>query len=339
MFDSLPMFRRAGLAAATISVAGLLFSGCDHHADFIGHARRAAQVAQQRGRRDAGKLYQASPQSGVGGARQGRADIPGRAERQLHHRRRARQGRAARGRRQCRLLQHRRLDRLPGRRAVKAMVLLFMTQGALDKFRNNSGWTVGADATVAVVDIGANGRIDTNGAAAGGERDDEQWRADGRCVAGRHEDIQDRRTVILDRRHGRRTARAVRRSRLFAGRFRVAASPPWRTACARARSRRLRFQDPGRAAGAARDSSSSPSQQAVARDLGFAGGELHFEISLAVGQRAGQFRAWCAPWVALGNGACRQRAPCAFIAGAWRHPASRAAYGFARVLASGTAVV
>ena len=44
----------------------------------------------------------------------------------------------------------------------KAMVLLFMTQGALDKFRNSSGWTVGADATVAVVDIGANGRIDTN---------------------------------------------------------------------------------------------------------------------------------------------------------------------------------
>ena len=42
----------------------------------------------------------------------------------------------------------------------KAMVL-FMTQGALDKFRNSSGWTV-ADATVAVVDIGANGRIDTN---------------------------------------------------------------------------------------------------------------------------------------------------------------------------------
>ena len=31
----------------------------------------------------------------------------------------------------------------------KAMVLLFMTQGALDKFRNSSGWTVGADATVA----------------------------------------------------------------------------------------------------------------------------------------------------------------------------------------------
>jgi len=44
----------------------------------------------------------------------------------------------------------------------KAMVLLFMTDDALNKFRNSSGWTVGADATVAIVNIGANGRIDTN---------------------------------------------------------------------------------------------------------------------------------------------------------------------------------
>ncbi|RSE78287.1 twin-arginine translocation pathway signal [Achromobacter denitrificans] len=44
----------------------------------------------------------------------------------------------------------------------KAMVLLFMTDDALTKFRNSSGWTVGADATVAIVNIGANGRIDTN---------------------------------------------------------------------------------------------------------------------------------------------------------------------------------
>ncbi|MOA39351.1 hypothetical protein D3C78_1611220 [compost metagenome] len=37
-----------------------------------------------------------------------------------------------------------------------------MTDDALNKFRNSSGWTVGADATVAVVNVGANGRIDTN---------------------------------------------------------------------------------------------------------------------------------------------------------------------------------
>lgn len=44
----------------------------------------------------------------------------------------------------------------------KAIVILFMTKEALDHFRNSNGWTVGADATVAVANIGANGRIDTN---------------------------------------------------------------------------------------------------------------------------------------------------------------------------------
>jgi lipid-binding SYLF domain-containing protein len=44
----------------------------------------------------------------------------------------------------------------------KAIVLLFMTQDALETFRRSSGWEVGADATVAVATIGANGDIDTN---------------------------------------------------------------------------------------------------------------------------------------------------------------------------------
>lgn len=44
----------------------------------------------------------------------------------------------------------------------KAVVLLFMTDDALAKFQNSSGWTVGADATVAVANVGANGSIDTN---------------------------------------------------------------------------------------------------------------------------------------------------------------------------------
>lgn len=44
----------------------------------------------------------------------------------------------------------------------KAVVLLFMTQEALDNFRNSNGWTAGVDATVAVANIGANGSIDTN---------------------------------------------------------------------------------------------------------------------------------------------------------------------------------
>ncbi|BCF90754.1 MULTISPECIES: YSC84-related protein [Paraburkholderia] len=43
----------------------------------------------------------------------------------------------------------------------KGVVLLFMTQDALDSFRNSQGWSVGGDATVALVKVGANGNIDT----------------------------------------------------------------------------------------------------------------------------------------------------------------------------------
>ena len=44
----------------------------------------------------------------------------------------------------------------------KAVIYLFTTQQALDKFRSSKGWTVGADATVALATIGASGNIDTN---------------------------------------------------------------------------------------------------------------------------------------------------------------------------------
>ena len=44
----------------------------------------------------------------------------------------------------------------------KAVIFLFMTQDALDKFRNSQGWTAGVDASVAVVKAGANGDIDLN---------------------------------------------------------------------------------------------------------------------------------------------------------------------------------
>src|SRR5690606_8656626 len=43
----------------------------------------------------------------------------------------------------------------------KAVIYLFNTQAALDTFRNSKGWTAGADATVALANIGANGSIDT----------------------------------------------------------------------------------------------------------------------------------------------------------------------------------
>jgi lipid-binding SYLF domain-containing protein len=48
----------------------------------------------------------------------------------------------------------------------KALIFLFMTQDALDKFRNSEGWAVGADATVAVLKVGANGNLDTTTATA-----------------------------------------------------------------------------------------------------------------------------------------------------------------------------
>ncbi len=43
----------------------------------------------------------------------------------------------------------------------KALVIAFQDAASYEKFRASSGWTVGADATVAVATIGANGSIDT----------------------------------------------------------------------------------------------------------------------------------------------------------------------------------
>jgi lipid-binding SYLF domain-containing protein len=44
----------------------------------------------------------------------------------------------------------------------KAVFMLFMTQESLDKFRKSEGWSVGADASVAVLKVGANGEVDIN---------------------------------------------------------------------------------------------------------------------------------------------------------------------------------
>ena len=43
----------------------------------------------------------------------------------------------------------------------KAVVFLFMTEDSLRKFQGSAGWTAGADATVAVAKVGANGDLDT----------------------------------------------------------------------------------------------------------------------------------------------------------------------------------
>ena len=44
----------------------------------------------------------------------------------------------------------------------KAIIFLFLTQEALDRFRQSEGWSAGADASVAVLHTGANGAIDIN---------------------------------------------------------------------------------------------------------------------------------------------------------------------------------
>ncbi|WP_322011212.1 YSC84-related protein [Paraburkholderia sp. J12] len=48
----------------------------------------------------------------------------------------------------------------------KSVVFLFMTQDALNEFRQSEGWTAGAGAAVALLNVGANGAIDTTTATA-----------------------------------------------------------------------------------------------------------------------------------------------------------------------------
>lgn len=43
----------------------------------------------------------------------------------------------------------------------RAVFYAFMTQGSYERFRQSSGWAAGADGTVALVKMGANGTIDT----------------------------------------------------------------------------------------------------------------------------------------------------------------------------------
>lgn len=44
---------------------------------------------------------------------------------------------------------------------AKSIVIAFMTEKALEKFRNSSGWKVGVDGSVALIDIGAGKEINT----------------------------------------------------------------------------------------------------------------------------------------------------------------------------------
>jgi len=48
----------------------------------------------------------------------------------------------------------------------KAVFFLFMTKDALERFRASHGWTAGVDASVALLQVGANGDVDVNSAQA-----------------------------------------------------------------------------------------------------------------------------------------------------------------------------
>lgn len=43
----------------------------------------------------------------------------------------------------------------------RSIIIMFMTQSSLDKFRNSDGWKVGVDGSVAIVTLGVGGSMDT----------------------------------------------------------------------------------------------------------------------------------------------------------------------------------
>lgn len=48
----------------------------------------------------------------------------------------------------------------------RAIVMMFMNQAELDRFKSGSGWTAGVDGSVAVAKVGVNGGVDSNSVRA-----------------------------------------------------------------------------------------------------------------------------------------------------------------------------
>ena len=44
----------------------------------------------------------------------------------------------------------------------RAVIIMFLTESALDQFRRTAGWKVGVDGSVALITVGVGGSIDTN---------------------------------------------------------------------------------------------------------------------------------------------------------------------------------
>jgi lipid-binding SYLF domain-containing protein len=164
MLDTLPKAGRAGVLAAMLGVASLAFTGCTTTT-----AQSSATAAEKRQELDTAadatltKLYQSSSQAKqlVERAR-GVLVFPGVLSASFivgaqHGTGVLREGGSDTG---YYSITGGSIGLQAGAQS-KAMVVLFMTDGALAKFRASSGWTVGADATVAVANVGVNGSIDT----------------------------------------------------------------------------------------------------------------------------------------------------------------------------------
>ena len=165
MLNTFPTMRRAAMAAMTVAVAGVVFSGCTTTSD-----KASASASEQRQEINSGtdatltKLYETSPDSKALVERaKGVLVFPSVLSASLivgaeHGKGVLRVGGVDSG-------YYSTTAGSVGFQAgaqSKAVILLFMTDQALEKFRNSNGWTVGADATVAVAKVGANGSIDTN---------------------------------------------------------------------------------------------------------------------------------------------------------------------------------
>lgn len=165
MRTTFPTMHRAAVAAMTVAMAGLVFSGCTMTSN-----KATASAAEQRQEIHSAtdvaltKLYETSPQSRalvqrakgvlvfpsvlsasfIVGAQHGKGVLRVRGVDAGYYSTTA--GSVG----------------LQAGAQSKAVILLFMTDEALEKFRHSNGWTVGADATVAIANVGANGSIDTN---------------------------------------------------------------------------------------------------------------------------------------------------------------------------------
>ena len=186
-----PYFRTV-MSAAAVAVAGIAFVGCTTTMkgdSASGTSARASVDAQVDAALEV--LTECAGLARDGCQIQGRAGVPRRGRREPH-RRCSIDGRGAlrvNGRTEAYYSTTAGSLGFQAGAQSKAVIYVFTTQQALDKFRSSKGWTVGADATVALATIGANGSVDKHHSTAGALA--HQRGTGGRGVAARREDRSD----------------------------------------------------------------------------------------------------------------------------------------------------